>query len=187
MWSYILSVIHSSWVYMKTMYTTSIQFGSRKTDIRFFLVKRKTLCLCCFSSSCPLSPTYTLWYCCCVWVPPVNYLTLKLRCIPKHIRGLPVEGWFLAQDPLGVATSPRFSRPSFSAQQLDCFSHWRWSFSGGCDGASNWNAGPWFWEKWVSWTGYIYIYIFIYIYILYVYLRKKGFYQHKFSGSHHKL
>ena len=42
-------------LHMKPYAYPRIIFGSRKTDIRFFLVKRKTLCLCCFSSLCPLS------------------------------------------------------------------------------------------------------------------------------------
>ena len=50
------SIIHfQTGLHMKSYAYPRITFGSRKTDIRFFLVKRKTLCLCCFSSLCPLS------------------------------------------------------------------------------------------------------------------------------------
>ena len=101
MWSYILSVIHSSWVYMKTMYTTSIQFGSRKTDIRFFLVKRKTLCLCYLSTLSPLSINIYLVILLLYWLvllnspQPVHLQLISLSCDT-------VKLWFVSGTPAGT-------------------------------------------------------------------------------------
>ena len=90
MWSYLFHNSFPSRVTHETMCIPSNHILAQEKQTYGFSLWNARRCVCvAFHHRVPFPSTYTLWYCCCVWVPPVNFIEFHLNltriCLRKHM------------------------------------------------------------------------------------------------------